>query len=375
MFKWIAHSRLSGFIGVLLLLAGPVVSAQDAETDRLRKSFREAFEKDDFAAIEAEHAALVKDDKRSARGLHLADIYNDLSKARECATLDAALATSKTEDARGKSSSCRGNFVAKLTAWRKAYPASSLTAVQDSEYLLGLARSVDRALPTYQAIQDAYLEMARAALEERVPQERRDSQWYLQRMRVATLKGWSSERFFKLLTQAVSHYPAHETLYRQAAIHNLPANGGAAADIEAVANLAAKVAPPEGQSMYAHVYDEVTFGEGRMGGSVSLKTEMNWPRMRAGLRDIYQRFPAPWNLNRFAAHACVALDYSTLNELFQKIGDKTVHTAGDGWLNGQLERCRELAARNPPQRPPTIDTSKTVARAHAATAPESLESR
>jgi len=333
------------------LSAWVVASAQDAESLHHQASFRSMLQRDDIAAIEQEYATLKSETRRSARGSFLADTYVDFSAVTYCARLvwPEAQVTQVAREA--QRAGCWASVEARMDRWAKSHPSSALPAIGLSEIYLERAKTSEDREQDRPKVEEALLERARRVLED-VPAERREAIWYSRLMQIASMQGWGPKRFGRLLEEASAKYPNHALIYRQAAFHYLPRNGGSAKELEELAQLAVgKSKDLDGMSMYAHVYDEVVLGQGRLWQTAFTKTQVSWPQMRAGLQDIYERFPDKWNLNRFAQHACLAQDFPTLVNLLAKIEDKAQSAWDDGWGARELQRCRELASRQTPRQP------------------------
>lgn len=320
---------------------GLAVGAQEVESSQSWASFNSAFQRGDFSVIEGEYSLLISEASRSPRGVFLAENYAIFWPVTACAKFPATGDESTKKTYTERRVDCWNALEAKMNEWLRAYPLSILPAVGLSEIQLARALSPELRKSEGAKVQEDYTERARKILED-VPIERRSVTLYATLMRLASLQGWGAKRFGGLLDEAATRFPNHPLIYRQAAFHYLPRNGGSAGEIEQVAQFAVdKSKDVDGMSMYAYVYDEVTLGRGGLWQSAHVKTYLSWPKMRAGLKDIYRRFPDRWNLNRFAQHACLADDLVTLADLFALIGGEAQPAANDGWMDGEFLRCRK----------------------------------
>ncbi|WP_421955420.1 hypothetical protein [Polaromonas sp.] len=334
-------------ISFLLLVWSWSASAQNVESIKSRERFHEALHRNDYAEVERLHNFLVSGKNRTAQGVFLADIHTDFSDLTDCNHNVARGPVGTAPTPAMDSESCRIQQESRLDAWAKKYPSSVLPFVGRSITYIDRANSLNPVQHSASIARDKYLDQALLALDA-APAKIREPIWYVTRMEVATLQGWGSKRYWPLVTEAASKFPGHSLIYRKALNHFLPRNGGSAKEIEELAQLAvSKSMRLDGSSMYAHIYDEVILGQGGLWQNAYLQTELSWPTMRLGLEDIYKRFPDPWNLNRFAQHACLASDMPTLKRLLSSMRKDEVPTAYDGWGRGELTRCRELAARKP----------------------------
>ncbi|MES2582244.1 MAG: hypothetical protein V4627_05970 [Pseudomonadota bacterium] len=342
---------------VLSVLSWSVAAgAQSVESSESWARFNSAFQKGDFSAIETQYASLLASAKRSPRGVFLAETYAIFWPLASCDKSETAGDDPPKRPYLELRVECWNAMEAKMNDWSRAYPVSTLPTVGLSEINLARAQSPELRWSEGAKAQDEYAERARKTLEE-VPFERRTVTLYATLIRIATLQGWGAKRFGVLLAEAASKFPNHSRIYRLATVHHLPKNGGSAAEIEHLAQFAVdKSRDQDGQSMYAHVYDEVMFGQGWLWDSAQMKTYLSWTKMRAGLSDIYRRFPDKWNLNRFAQHACLADDLVTLTALLAQIGSEAQPVADDGWMAGELLRCRKKLA-TPQSGDPTLTAS------------------
>jgi hypothetical protein len=79
----------------------------------------------------------------------------------------------------------------------------------------------------------------------------------------------------------------------------------------------------EGASLYARLYADLAQHR-ELDFDLFGSTLAKWPRMKRGFEDLQRRFPhSAWNMNRFAAFACVADDRETFQSLRFRL---------DGWI-------------------------------------------
>lgn len=93
----------------------------------------------------------------------------------------------------------------------------------------------------------------------------------------------------------------------------------------------------EGQSLYARLYmkvDECDCG----GFDLMRDTLVTWPDLKRGFDDLVRLYPhSGWNLNRYAAYACIAKDRDTYLSLRARIGGAPILAA---WPhNHSLDLC------------------------------------
>jgi hypothetical protein len=93
----------------------------------------------------------------------------------------------------------------------------------------------------------------------------------------------------------------------------------------------------EGQSLYARLYDRID--ECDCGGFDLLRdTLVTWPDLKRGFDDLIRLYPhSGWNLNRYAAYACIAKDREAYLSLRARIGEAAILAA---WPhNHSLDLC------------------------------------
>ena len=332
-------------LALLGLTLCSAAAAQQTEVSMEAEKFHNALSRDDYAEVERLHTDLVAEKKRSAQGALLADVHTDFSSLTQCHHVTVSSPTGPVQVPRVDAEACWALQERRLSEWSGKFPQSALPHIGRSDIYVMQASLLNGMTPQSAASPEIYLALAAQAVG-KAPVGSGDPVWHIKRMGIATLQGWGSKQFWPLVEKAVSRFPDHPAIYRQAVVHFLPSNGGSAEEIENLAKLAVrKTSKTEGLSMYAHIYDEVMLGRGRLWQSAFSQAALSWPGMKLGLEDIYRRFPDPWNLGRFAQYACLANDMRTLRPLLLKIDQNPSATAEQGWGKNELSRCRELDAR------------------------------
>ncbi len=314
----------------LLICATPAVYAQHPPTQEAPQEFaQQRFAQSDYAAIESSYESLKRQATRSDRGLPLSDTAIDFDLLIECG-----------DQVTGADAACWTQFERRISGWSQQFPASALPR-------LALARAQVRKAMWAQETKERSQEADKFFVEaqkiyDSIPADRRDPIYFTQRIESAIEQGWKADRFDELIAEATAKYPINANIYRRAANFYLPSRGGQPSGLDALVRTAAKSGDP---TLYAQIYDEVTMGDYGMREDAFGKTSLDWNKLRAGLQQIYFKQPSQWNLNRFAQDACLAGDVATLKSLIAEIGATTKELPGRGWSRGDLDRCRELAAK------------------------------
>ncbi|MBX2868692.1 MAG: hypothetical protein KTR18_08455 [Acidiferrobacterales bacterium] len=134
-----------------------------------------------------------------------------------------------------------------------------------------------------------------------------DPRWFELMIDVAKAESWPLDVFYTVFESAVSQYPTFYEIYFRSITYLTPRWHGSVEEIEKFARIATKSSEEyEGQGMYARVYwfaSQVEFGT-----DLFTKSEARWWQMKAGIRDVLEKYPDQWNINNFAHFACMARD-------------------------------------------------------------------
>ena len=308
--------------------------AYDDDIEEARTHFRTRLRAKDFQGIELTYAMLKREQRRSVQGEYIPDLYLDFSEIPRC--FWTAAQTKPDAESTALAGRCDQYYGGLMEAWKKAHPTSWVPYLGQIE--------ISMAKFQWLKIEDAGLQKAFQS----VPERARDILWYVQFLQAAAIHGWGASSYKEQLDQGISKYAAHPQLYRAAVRFHFPSNGGSVAEVENFARSAMDKAPrPDGLVMYLHIYDEVVSGEVSYPEWVYAKNPDVWSTMHAGLQLLTNRYPSPWNLTRYAQHACLAGDMPTLKKLLARIkpgeGDKK---PVQGWMwSNEEAKCRTMASR------------------------------
>jgi hypothetical protein len=294
-----------------------------------------AFERSDFAAIEARYAHAV-----SGRGRLASGVFVSGRIVRELDPLaPTGVSVPKGADAYFQP------IEDKARAWTARYPKSVIAAIVLSQAYRahgwayrggGYANSVSK--EDFARFKE-YVDLAQEALLARADTGKADPNWHWQVLEVARLQGWPDEKYFAFADAALDAFPGYYDIYFELSNRLVPQWGGSLEELADFAEHAAeRTKATEGRAMYARIYWYVY----DMLGAERLKRgELDWPKIRAGFDDMVKRYPDPWNLNFFARIACDAGDQATTRRILALVGDKIEPAA---WANrGAYSRCKNLA--------------------------------
>jgi len=214
----------------------------------------------------------------------------------------------------------------KIKRWRTNSPCAPAAAIAEAMYWQwyawnarggGYASSVT---PDGWKLFNERLRKAQAVLEESRSFAGDNPLWGLAYIEVGAGLGWPKDRLLRQLAESVGKDPTFSTLYTTTAYYLTPQWGG---DWDLVDQLARSAVggtqATEGWSYYALIYMNVDSCCGMV--NLFRETQANWQDMKRGLEDLVRLFPhSAWNVNRFAAYACVADDKEAYVRMRLKLG-------------------------------------------------------
>ena len=301
----------------------------------LAAEFNAAFERSDFAAIEARYARAVAGKERLASGVFVSGrIVRDMFSGAP-----SGAGQPKGADAHWKP------IEAKAQAWMARYPKSAIAAIALSQAYRahgweyrggGYANSVSK---EDFARFKSYVGMAQEALVARADTAKADPNWHWQMLEVGRLNGWTDRQYFAFAESALDAFPGYYDIYFEVSSRLLPQWGGSLEGLASFAEHAvARTRASEGRALYGRIYWNVY---GMLGAEKLKGGDVDWPKIRAGFDDIVKRYPDPWNLNFFARMACDAGDQETTRRVLALVGDKLEPSAWSG--RSAYLRCKNLS--------------------------------
>ena len=239
-------------------------------------------------------------------------------------------------------------YATQLADWRKAYPFSSLASVltarehQRRAWAIrghGFASTVPaEAWPGF----FEQIGLARKELERSRSFSAEDPEWYREALDVARDDGLSRVARDRLAEEALARHPRHIAIWHAILIQKLARWGGSPAEFDdAVDRIVARTATVDGQTAYARSYWWLADIE--HGAWLFKRTLAKWPRMKQGFEDVVARYPTDWNLNIYAAFACIADDMPTLRALLKRLDGRLIERHWKSMRSS--ETCIELANR------------------------------
>lgn len=171
----------------------------------------------------------------------------------------------------------------------------------------------------------------------------RSSSLHADLLTLGRLQSWDDARMWGIFDAGMALNPDDEGLYRGMLVAALPKWGGDAARIDRVVQeVARRTRAMHGDVFYARMY--AWTHDWQYEHRLFSETLVDWPRMRAGYRELQQRHPAPAHANTLAAFACLARDKETAAEMMAKIGTQPLI---DQWgRNGRrkFDECKRWLA-------------------------------
>lgn len=321
-----------------MVLACCAMVAQASEVqDRkaLRAEYVTALMRGDFAAIDARYARAVATRERLASGSFVAGTMVrslDLEPDSSSGPKGADWHWTPIED--------------KLRAWTASNPKSVIGAIALSRAYVshgwayrGSGHSNSVSKEDSARLHD-YLGRAQTALLAGADAGKADPNWHWQMLRLGRLQGWPDDKYFAFAEAALDAFPYYYEIYFSIADKLLPQWGGSLEELAAFAEHAAeRTKATDGRALYGRIYWS-TYE--MLGAERIQRGELDWPKIRAALDDLVQRYPDPWNLNFFARAACDAGDKATAVRVLGLIGDKVEPDAWDD--RGHYMRCKNMAA-------------------------------
>lgn len=214
----------------------------------------------------------------------------------------------------------------RIVAWQQAYPESVVAPIVHAMLLEqrawayrgnGPARNVSR--PNMKKFEE-FIDKADAYLEQHKVLALHDPQWYAVKVKLLRVQGKADAATLGLLLEQASvHYPHYDRLQFNVVLSQFPNWGGSAQSIDSMIALILTHQADEHdrQMMYTRMYWIAM--SAYFQGDFFTETQVDWPRMKLGFKLIIADYPDDWNLNHFAAAACLAGDFVTMAELMPKM--------------------------------------------------------
>lgn len=326
-----------GVIAFLLALFATVMHAAEIdERKAIGAEFDAAFQREDFAAIEARYSRAVSSKERLASGVFVSSqmVYQMFT------TLGSKPGAAKGNDARWKP------IEEKAQRWAAQFPRSIIAAIalgkayeqHGWEYRGGgYANSVSK--EDWKVFHD-YSARAFEVLSKRADAGKSDPAWWWRMLQLGRIQSWPAEQYSRFAREAVDAFPGYYDIHFEVAHGLTPQWGGSAEAVAAYADEAMKrTRSTDGAALYARIYWSVS-------GSILPQDwrgpPTDWRKIRTGFDDLIKRYPDPWNLNHYGLFACTVGDKPTAKRVLAIIGDNVDPSAWND--RGTWMRCKNWAA-------------------------------
>jgi hypothetical protein len=152
---------------------------------------------------------------------------------------------------------------------------------------------------------NTFLERARAVLDQHREIGSGDPEWYSLRIQVMNGQNVDKTTILSLAREALDHEPTYQPIDYVAANAFLPKWGGSVAQLQQFVALAvAKSSAVQGTQAYARIMFNIARADPEPVAALA-QAGVQWPVLRASLREIAAAYPDLWNLNAERAMACL----------------------------------------------------------------------
>jgi len=236
----------------------------------------------------------------------------------------------------------------RIQRWRSKNPYAPAAAITEALYWKLYAwsargeGSASGVTPDGWKLFDERLRKAQAVLEESRSFASDNPLWGLTYIEVGTGLNWPKEQLLRQLAESVAKEPAFSSLYVTTAYYLTPQWGGGWDLVDQIVRGAVRnTEATEGWSLYARIYMSLDSCCNDL--DLFRDTPANWQDMKRGFEDMVRLYPhSAWNMNRFAAYACVADDKDAYVSLRFKLGKLIMPTA---WpYNHSFDLCEHKFA-------------------------------
>lgn len=334
----------AAILAVALLAGAPAASASDAPGRvQATSEFRKAFDRGDFADIEARYTQDVASGRRLPEGLlwadHMVWAMFDKPPAQGIRGVNNVRAPEKGDDAYWLP------IEQKIEAWLAQHPKSALPAIAQARAYVGhgfdyrggsYARYVSEA--DMSKFRD-YVAKAHAALMSRKAVGEKDPNWWATLLYVNNYTRMPTREYMALTKSAMDRFPGHYDIHFAALGRLLPQWGGSMEAVEWLAREGTeRTRKTEGHAVYARVY---WAAHDALDPKIWREPGTPWPRVKAGFEDMVARYPDPRNYNVFAKLACWSNDKPAAAKAMAVIKDKPEPEVWEG--RSAFQQCRRFA--------------------------------
>lgn len=236
----------------------------------------------------------------------------------------------------------------RMELWQQRYPDSEIAPIVYAMLLeqrawiyrgSGPASNIPRAR---MAKFKEYIGKADAMLEHNKALALKNPQWYAVKVNLLRYQGKASPaQLAPIANSALKLFPDYDRLHFNLVLTQLPNWGGNAKRIDEMIALILSHHPDEQDKLVIYTRLYWIARSNYYGGDFFNETLADWHKMRQGFQLITAEYPDDWNLNHFAATACLADDLNTMFGLLPRI--KRYYRAA--WFGSDAfhQRCVELS--------------------------------
>lgn len=316
------------------VLAAPATAAPDESARAIRQHVDAEFHNGDFEALERPAASYRDPSQRTADGhWKLGAFYQQLAKTTGRPWIGISL---------------EGAAWTTIESWQQRYPDSVAALFARVMAMCTYAQMVEWAersgkLPTEQwTAESAALEDAMRLLDEVRSRAKDDPHWHALRLRVMRLARASPDELIIAHDEALVEWPGYYDTHLDLLDHLMEVWIGRPHLIAAFANTVyERTRSAEGEQVYARLVQHAL--ETKHGHRLFEKLHVDWNRLKAGYRQMIERFPSAKNAQQLAMLACLKGDWTSAAEVF-----RTRDEAPSREVWGQpfaYKSCRESALK------------------------------
>jgi hypothetical protein len=174
---------------------------------------------------------------------------------------------------------------------------------------------------------NTFLERAREVLDQHREVGSGDPEWYSLRIQVMNGQGTEKAAILSLAREALDHEPTYQPIDYVAANAFLPKWGGSAAELQQFIALAVtKSSVAQGTQAYARIMFNIARADPEPVTALA-QAGVQWPVLRASLREIAAAYPDLWNLNAERAMACLIGTQPDYNAVLPRVSPGLISVA------------------------------------------------
>jgi len=318
----------------LLASVSTVAADESVIRDRIKKESEDLFRANDYAGLESIAARYRANGTRTPSGLLMLPLFY--------------LGVADVAPEEGANRQAWKSVHDAADRWLAQYPNSPTPYIAKSHILLrrawayrGTSYASDVGLWNMLRFKQE-AKKARDVLLARDSLTKSDPEFYTEILSTLLATGDREEDYRAYLDEGLTKYPDYDALYFRALVFHDPRWGGSENDIARfAAEAVGRTSEARGLEMYARIYWSA--GQRRSGGFYFQNPPADWTKMRAGIRDLVNRYPDQWNINHLAFFACIRKDAEVAGELLEMLVEPIVESAWHS--NRNYEGCKNWLLR------------------------------